>query len=133
MKKLLFIACMVLTGLNPLHSHSLFAEEEVSASDVFVDYQNYNHDYCPTCDCNPCRCNYGPVSTPCQPNVCEPSVCDPCDANVCEPSVCEPCNPCAPVCGSECGISVCAIGVAIAALATAAVLIVSSGNGSASH
>ncbi len=152
-------------GVAP-HSNRVFAEDEVAEGDVFVDYQNYNHGYCPYCDSSPCRCanrNSGPIAPPTPPTppppppaqTCpgpgcpapvpppqdpppqdpppqDPPPQDPPPASACAPtSACAPCT--APVCGTECGISICALGIGIAALVTAAVIIVSSGNGSSSH
>jgi len=81
--------------------------------DTFIDYQNYNHGYCSTCSNAPCGCG------------------EPCSDEGCPPVV-NPCDPCAPVCGTECGISVCAIAVAIAAVAAAAAIVISSGDGGSS-
>lgn len=88
-----------------------------AASNTFLDYQNYNHGYCPTCNCEPCTCGSPQPPPP------------PCP----EPG--GPCDPCAPVCGTECGVSICAIGVGVAAVAAAAAIIVtsSSGNRSSHH
>lgn len=125
-------------------------EPVAQGNNVFIDYQNYRHGYCPSCDCYPCRCNQCPPANPSSSAPCEvpPPACpSPCQAPACPPPQppCEaPCEeeacapacataPCAPVCGTECGISACAIGIGIAALVTAAVLIVSSGNGHTSH
>ncbi len=85
-----------------------------ASSNTFLDYQNYNHGYCPDCNCSPCKCG-----------ACESS--DPA-----APSTCAKPNPCAPpatTCATECGISLWCIGIGLAALITAAVLIVGSNNG----
>lgn len=87
-----------------------------AADSTFLDYQNYNHGYCPECSCYPCRCD-----VPCP----EEAPCDPCPV----PNPCNPCDPCAPVCGTECGVSICAIGIGLAAVAAAAAIIIASGNG----
>src|ERR1700722_2803627 len=114
------------------------------AANTTFDYQNYNHGYCPQCSCCPCKCN-GPVPQPCAP--CGNAPCAPCGeapCAPCAPAPCAPCapapcappcgpQPCAPACGVDCGISLCAIGVAVAALVAAAVIIVSSGNGHTAH
>jgi len=154
--RLLAIFCILLACITNLcpRSFSLIAEE-VAEGQVFTDYQNYNHGYCPDCSCCPCRC------IPVGPGPCGSGTCDPCDSDACDPyggiaqpvgpavelppgspgpgplpppppgdSACNPCAPpCAPKCGTECGISVCALGIAIAAIATAAVLIICSGSG----
>lgn len=90
----------------------------------------------PCAPCNPPPCapcgqgyNYNAPSgqAPCAP--CGPAPCAapvPC-APPCQPAPCR--APCKPGCGTDCGISIIAIGVAAAALITAGVLIVSSGNG----
>ncbi|MCH9608948.1 MAG: hypothetical protein S4CHLAM45_03110 [Chlamydiales bacterium] len=115
--------------------------------DTFFDYQNYNHGYCPDCNYCPCRCDVescpsGNPSCPPQkenytpPYPKEPTPCPPTESNAapCAPTPCATttCDPCAPVCGAECGISVCAITVAIAAVAAAAAIIVASSNGAGS-
>ncbi|MEZ5315659.1 MAG: hypothetical protein R3E91_05595 [Chlamydiales bacterium] len=53
-----------------------------------------------------------------------------CSSNCSHPSRKISCDPCAPICGTKCGISICAIGVAIVAIAGAAAIILVSGNGS---
>ncbi|MBS0623392.1 MAG: hypothetical protein JSS62_02095 [Verrucomicrobia bacterium] len=107
-----------------------------AASDTFIDYQNYNHGYCPECNYYPCQCDTGYCpnvnscsscpngAPPCPP---EPPACPP------PASTCGSCNsydPFAPVGGGMCGVSICAIAVAIAAVAAAAAIIVGSSNGS---
>lgn len=100
MKKLtLFFSVMLLTLSTSLSA----------ADNTFIDYQNYNHGYCSSCNCAPCACE--PAPAPCQ-------------------QPCGPCDPCAPVCGTECGVSICAIGVGVAAVAAAAAIIIASGDGS---
>ncbi len=89
-----------------LSSILIFGTPLSAADNTFLDYQNYNHGYCSTCNCEPCACGQPPA----QP--------------------CNPCDPCAPVCGTECGISLCAIAVGVAAVAVAAVIILVSGSGS---
>lgn len=101
--------CALLTlSLSPLR-----------ASDTFVDYQNFNHGYCPDCNCYPCRCgeeNFLDAEDPCDD--------EPCDE--CEKP--DPCNP-ACVCGTNCGISLWVVGLVIAGVATAGALIIGSSNG----
>ncbi len=118
------------------------AQSAFAVDDTFFDYQNYNHGYCPDCNYCPCRCGGGscpnnscetPAPYPQDPPPCPPGA--PCGtptpcAAPCAPAPCDPCDPCAPVCGTECGISVCAIVVGIAALAAAAAIIICSSNGS---
>lgn len=151
MKKCFIIFCIFLSTWNSLHSQISANEPKehvVQGQDVFVDYQNYNHGYCPSCQCYPCKCATcppaaipvpppaPPAAAPCAaPGTCAPPT-PPCA--IPEPSCAAPppapCpTPCAPACGTECGISICALGIGIAALATAAVLIVSSGNGHTNH
>lgn len=129
MKKVIALLCILSTGFTTMLS---------GASDTFMDYQNYNHGYCPDCNYYPCRCDTGycPDANPCptcphaegeyqppypqQPDAC-PATCNTCD---------DVCDPCAPVCRNSCGISICAIAIAIAAVAAAAAIIVGSSNGS---
>lgn len=102
-----------------------------AADTPFLNYQNYNHGYCPECNCAPCGCAQPPAPVPAPPPGAvpppPPAACAPC-----QQQPCSPCDPCAPVCGAECGVSICAIGVGIAALAAAAAIIVASGSGSSS-
>lgn len=64
---------------------------------------------------------------------CQPPGQAPCGQAPCAEAPCEkPCDP-APVCGTDCGISICALGIGLAALAAAAAIIVSSGNGKSHH
>lgn len=148
MKRTIGFFCILLTTLfGLLHSESCFASTCARAKSNMQSYQNYNHGYVPTCEnCsqNPCECN------PCASNACTPSNgCSPCNVpsnTGCNPggcnngncnnagcNGCDPCDPCAPVCGTECGISIVAIGIAIAAVIAAAAIIIASGNGSATH
>ncbi len=46
MKRLTAIVVLLTFWISPLRA----------ASDTFVDYQNYNHGYCPECGSFPCRC-----------------------------------------------------------------------------
>lgn len=87
-----------------------------AADNPYLNYQNYNHGYCPECNNAPCSC-----AQPCSPNSCQ--------------TYCDPCDPCAPVCGTECGISLCAIGVGVVAVAAAVAIVIaaSNGNDSSSH
>ena len=78
-----------------------------AADTAFMDYQSYNDSYCSGCSCQPCGCE-----TPCPQSM-------PCD----------PCNPCGPVCGTDCGMSLVAVGIGIAPVAAAAAIIATSGNG----
>lgn len=82
MKKVLFIACMVLTSLNPFHSQSLFADEELAQGEY--EYQGYSS---------------------------------------------------APSSGTEYGFSASTIGLGlgVAAIVTAAVLVATAGSGSTAH
>ncbi|NGX60729.1 MAG: hypothetical protein K940chlam9_00197 [Chlamydiae bacterium] len=113
MKKTLSLLCILLTA---------FALPLRASSNTFQDYQNYNHGYCPSCNCSPCGCGADgacpeePYPTPCE-----------------EEEPCGPCDPCGPVCGAECGISLCAIGVGAAAIVIAGVIILTSGDGEAGH
>lgn len=139
MKKALTVLLTFLMAISPL---------SMRANTIF-DYQNYNHDYCPNCQCAPCKCS-GAVNSPCSRGTCPPTPrCEPvpqpvppippaavppCGACAAPAAPCAPCKaPCAPACGTTCGLSVCTIGVVVAALVAAAVIIVSSGNGSDPH
>lgn len=103
---------------------TIFAPSAKAEDSTFLDYQNYNHGYCPTCNCQPCRCEAPPPEEP-ETYACAPTT------PACAPAPCDPAAPCAPVCGTECGISLCAIAVGVVALAVAAVIIATSGSGSA--
>ena len=92
-----------------------------AASNTFMDYQNYNHGYCPDCNCYPCKCNAG--------GACPHGVSGEGSCNLCPKP--DPCCPPATSCGTQCGVSVCAIGATIAIVAGVAAIIVSSGNGTA--
>lgn len=153
MKTLITCLCILLVGsFAPL-----------TASSTFVDYQNYNHGYCPKCNCFPCRCNAAqaevmgaevgvegpppppppPCATCAEPPPPEPP-CDapdaPCDAPCDAPDApcdapCDKPEPCdpAPVCATNCGINLCWIGLGIAVIATAGAIIVSTNNGSSAN
>lgn len=98
------------------------------ASNTFIDYQNYNHGYCPDCNCYPCKCGGGAQDSPPYPvQDAPPPACAPCGNAPCKKP--DPCAP-APVCGTNCGISLCYVGLAIAGVAAAAAIIVTSNNGS---
>jgi hypothetical protein len=116
MKTLFILICMVYTAILPLEA----------ASSTFMDYQNYNHGYCPSCNCYPCRCaELDPAESPCAP--CNPPPVAPPNA----PKPCvkpDPCNP-APVQACNCGISLWWVGLGIAGLAAAGAIIVSNNNG----
>lgn len=151
MKTLLSFVCIFLIGLSlPLRA----------ANDTFIDYQNYNHGYCPICNSYPCRCKKpynpengpppipeaGPGPMPAPPPGPGPTPPPPAPGPGPDgpppppgpgpgpkkpppPPPPSPCNP-APVCGTNCGISLVWIGIGIVGLAAAAVIIVSSNNGS---
>ena len=104
--------CLLLTLFFGISNNRCFAGSDVQS------YQNFNHGYCPSCDCTPC-CGT------CNSSEDEGAYCAPC-GDLCEP-------PCAPICGTQCGISICAIGIAVAAVVAAAAIIIASGNGSSSH
>lgn len=105
---------------------SCFTNCAEAGSDTFLDYQNYNHGYCPTCNCLPCKCEVPPLDPP----PAAAPVPAPCAVPQSPPPA--PCDPCAPVCGAECGISLCALGVAAVAVAAAIVIIVTAGSGGGS-
>lgn len=132
MKSTLIFLCLMLVC-----SYSL------RASNTFIDYQNYNHGYCPECNCYPCRCDGTCPPTEDNPNPCPSCPSGKCSAGELPPppvgdgekkecNVCKQPNPCdpAPVCGTNCGISLCWVGLAIAGVAAAAAIIVTSNNGS---
>lgn len=127
----------------------------LKASDTFMDYQNYDHGYCPDCNCYPCRCNAAAAAEEAGAAGLPPPPCAACGAAIPPgaplppfpnpeaaaaaaataasnaPPPCkkpDPCDP-APVCATNCGISLCWIGLGIAVVATAAAIIVSSNNG----
>lgn len=35
-----------------------------AANSTFIDYQNYNHGYCPSCNYEPCVCDPPPIRMP---------------------------------------------------------------------
>jgi hypothetical protein len=137
MKRLMNLCCIVLT----LTAAKLFAVQ----SNTFIDYQNFNRGYCPTCNCYPCQCGaHDHANTIDELNVGEedeflpsnlpeeeawkaalfeasrPSaICNP--PNQCKP---DPCLP-APICACECGLSVVSIALAVAIVAATGALIVS--------
>lgn len=134
MKTLLSFTCIFLVA---------FALPLRAASDTFVDYQNYNHGYCPICNSYPCRCKVpynpenapppipgpGPIPPPQGPGPDGPGPALGKGPPPPPPPPPNPCNP-APVCGTNCGISLVWIGIGIVGLVAAAVIIVSSNNGS---
>ena len=101
MKKMRFLFAAILL---------LFIFSLQAADNTFIDYQNYNHGYCATCNYAPC-------------------ICEPAQAQTQAPSPAT-CPPSAPVCGTESGVSICAIGAGIAAVTAAAAIIIASGSGS---
>lgn len=114
MKGLISFLCIFLAAVAPLRG----------ASDTFIDYQNYNHGYCPDCNCYPCRCaeNLDEALPIPPPDAAPPIPPPPCAA---KPDACNP----APVCGTNCGISLWWVGLIIAGVAAAGAVIVSSNNG----
>lgn len=100
-----------------------------AAGDTFIDYQNYNHGYCPECNNYPCQCDSGccPNADPC--TTC-PNTATSAPPYPLEPQTCPAPNPCTP-CeeGDVCGISVYWIAIIIVAIATAAAIIVGANNG----
>ncbi len=121
MKGLISLICIFLAAAAPLKA----------ASDTFIDYQNYNHGYCPDCNCYPCRCAEN-VDAPVPP---PPPPPPPGAAAAVPPPPASPCGPkpdaCTPatICATNCGISLWIVGLVIAGVATAGALIVSSNNG----
>ena|GEM_PF-2207948 len=123
-----------------------------AADNTFLDYQNYNHGYCPQCNGYPCSCPSKPYqSCPQDVEDCPDAPVyndniQPCykgqDCGLCEDPVEEtelcadecppPCDPCAPVCGTTSGFSIAAVGLALIAIGAGAVVIVTSNNGSSS-
>lgn len=136
MKKAIRLIIAILFPLTP----SLFA-----ANDTFIDYQNFNHGYCPTCNCYPCTCAV-PPDRALQPQIPPPPPGEvppivpppppppgpdgppPCGAAPCA-SACAPCDPCAPIVGLKCGVSFCAVGVAIVAVVAAAAIVIATSGG----
>jgi hypothetical protein len=143
MRTSMTIICIILTAtFNSFHC---------SAGDTFMDYQNYDHGYCPECNCYPCRCNATEEELGIETELPAPP-CAPCGAAVVPPGALplpvpapppaaavaakkcptckkpDPCDP-APVCATNCGVSLCWIGIGIAVVATAAAIIVSTNNG----
>ncbi len=118
--KLLSLACIFFT---------VIATSLNGASNTFIDYQNYNHGYCSTCNCAPCKCG--------QQNDPPPEEQPPCQACGAEqdPNACTPPNPCdpAPVCATECGLSLWWVGIGLAVAAAAASIIVTNNNGRTPH
>lgn len=104
----------------------MLAQSAFAADDTFIDYQNYNHGYCPSCSYCPCKCD---AQSGCEGQA-------PCNAPAaacaapCEQKECSPCDPQPRDCGYKCGVPVCAIVVAIGALAAAAAILLSTNAGS---
>lgn len=115
MKTLLTLIAAILIGCS---SHVY------AASNTFLDYQNYNHGYCPDCNCCPCKCAGGGCYAPDNPN----SPQDPVNPQ----GSCQKPDPCCPpatsVC-TQCGLNVIYVGAGIAIIATVASIIVGSNNG----
>lgn len=150
MKKVMSFFCIFLTAFFSLfRSAPCFASTCSRAQSNMQSYQNYNHGYIPTCEnCgqSPCECNPCAAANSCPPcgtvppsgaTPCNAAPCNNCNGNGCNScngnGSCDPCDPCAAVCGTQCGISIVAIGVALAAVIAAAAIIIASGNGSATH
>lgn len=70
--------------------------------------------------CDPPAPYYAP------PPICNPTPCPQPYPPPCS-SPCAPCDPCAPVCGLDCGVSICAIAVAVLAVVGAAALVLAVG------
>lgn len=147
MKKLFFIVFFML---------GFVTTNVLATNNTFLDYQNYNHGYCPDCNSCPCNCPAQPYQScplpqdncpnaqpynqniqPCYPNS-TPS-CPSCpnhQSQACPQSPCQvscplpPCDPGAPIAGTNTGVSICAIGISLLAVGAAAALIVTSNNGS---
>lgn len=147
MKKIIAILCMFLALFAGMSrgSHLL-----AQCSGDILDYQNYNHGYCPTCDGPLGSCNCGTPTPPPPPvnpppaypsyyyNPVPPAPVPACATGTCGGAPIEevddaPCAPCAGASGVNCGISICALGILLIALAAGAAIIVSSGNGSNGH
>ncbi|MCH9635311.1 MAG: hypothetical protein S4CHLAM81_05250 [Chlamydiales bacterium] len=120
---------------------SLFLLPLNGADNTFLDSQNYNHGYCPDCNTSPCDCPAVPYkSCPQKEGTCpdapvyNPDVkaCYPDDENSACTEQCPPCDPCAPIARKHSGISICAVGLVLVALAAGAAVIVTSNNGSSS-
>lgn len=120
----------------------------VGSSNTFLDYQNYDHGYCPDCNCAKCKCGGGDKSPSCsegedgEPSSCQgcggnPGSCKKCSQGAKEGSPScktpDPCDPPATSDSAQCGISIWCLGIGVAAIAAAAVVIVSSNNGSVSN
>ncbi len=112
-----------------------------AASNTFLDYQNYNHGYCPDCNCCPCKCAGGgcyapqpppPPPSPNQPPPPPPPPGDPQDPinpqGACKKP--EPCCPPATSTCTECGLNIVYVGLGIAAVVTAATILIGMDNGS---
>lgn len=112
MRTVLLILCALL-GI----SSSLKA-----SSSTFLDYQNYNHGYCPECNCYPCRC----AQANGDPDLEVPPQAPESPCNTCAKP--DPCDP-APVCATQCGVSLCCIGGVIALVAAAGAILIGINNG----
>ncbi len=90
-------------------------------------YFEYEYDCCPSCGCDPYAC-YEDFYDPYCPS------CDPYGyAAPCAPCRPQSCDPCAPACGTSCGLSACSIAVAVAAVVGVAAIIISSPGASTVH
>lgn len=129
MKKLVIFVCAFLLTVCPMGKGFSVTEDSIT------DYQNYNHGYCPSCQCNDCRCekpspecNSCPKKQECEDQQEEanneeehedevaPNLDDREDVIV--------------VCKPKSGFSMMTLGIILVAVAVAATLIVSAGNGS---
>lgn len=79
---------------------------------LLADPYDYNYGYYPTYNCDP-RGYQQPCAAECYP--------------------CDPCSVTAPMCGTDCGLSVCSIAAAIAAVVGVAAIILASPNASHTH
>ncbi|MEZ5315658.1 MAG: hypothetical protein R3E91_05590 [Chlamydiales bacterium] len=126
-------------------SHSLLHAD----SNTFLDYQNYNHGYCPSCNCHPCSCvdescvdeDPQPKSNPActessntfldyqnyNHGYCPSCNCYPCSCD--EHPQPNPCTPPATSTSTQCGLNIVYVGLGIAVIVTAATLIIGSNNG----
>jgi hypothetical protein len=115
MRAFISILCALLMAASPLKG----------ASDTFVDYQNFNHGYCPDCNCYPCRCAELGITpaTAATPAAAATPPAAP------EPVKPDACNQPKPICPENCGIRLWIVGLVLAGTATAGAILVSSNNG----
>lgn len=145
MKKTIYLSIFLalLAGLRlPAEAVAAMEDQEEVAQSEIIDYQNYNRGYQPGCDGCDCPTPQYPLPgapPPCSGTSCAPPPppppppCVPAKPPPSPPGA--PCDeePCAAECGAQCGLSMCALGLGLAALAAVGAIIISANGGTAQH